>query len=121
LKLLQGIEELYITLKQQNNYLPGEQPTALIKKLKAMQGKVKKLKKELGKLTQDRGANSTSGRSSGTGPVKNRKGELIKCFNCKGNHYKKDCPTNPGLETETTQSSLSSSGNSQICRKWTYT
>ena len=48
LKLLQGIEDLYITLKQQNNYPPGEQPTAPDKKLKAMQGEVKKLKEEIG-------------------------------------------------------------------------
>jgi hypothetical protein len=65
LKLLQVIEELYITLKQQNIYPPGEQPTAPDKKLKAMQGEVNKLKKELSKLAQDKGANSTSGKFSG--------------------------------------------------------
>jgi hypothetical protein len=111
LKLLHGTEELYITLKPQNNYPPGEQPTMLDKKLKAMQGEVKKLKKELDKLTQDRGANSASGKSSGKGPIKNIKGDLIGCYNCKGNHYKKNCLTNPGLDNETTQSSSNSSGN----------
>jgi hypothetical protein len=65
LKLLQGTGELYFTLKQHNNCPPGEQPTVPDKKLKAMQGEVKRLKKELGKLTQDRGANSTSGKFSG--------------------------------------------------------
>jgi hypothetical protein len=51
LKMLQGIKALYIALKQQNNYPPGEQPAAPDKKLKALQGEVKKLKKKLSKLT----------------------------------------------------------------------
>ena len=58
LVLLQGLEELYLTLKQQSNYPPGEQ-IASDKKFKAMQGEVKKLKEELGKLTQDRSASFT--------------------------------------------------------------
>ena len=101
LKMLQGIEELYITLKQQNNYPPGEQPVA-DKKLSAMQGKVKKLKKQLAELTQDRSASSTSGGGGGSskGPIKNKKGELVECYKCKGNHYKKDCPELAASDTD---------------------
>jgi hypothetical protein len=103
LKMLQGIEELYITLKQQNNYPPGEQPVA-DKKLSAMQGKVKKLKKQLAELTQDRSASSTSGGGGGSskGPIKNKKGELVECYKCKGNHYKKDCPELAASDTDAT-------------------
>ena len=112
LVMLQELEELYITLKQQNNYPPGEQLSS-DKKFKAMQGEVTKLKEELGKLTQDRSANSTrGGKSTKTGPIKNRKGELVECFNCKGNHYKKDCPTQKGTnESKSNGASNSTSGS----------
>ena len=109
LKMLQELEELYITLKQQNNYPPGDQLSS-DKKFKAMQGEVTKLKEELGKLTQDRSASSThGGKSTNSGPIKNKKGELVECFNCKGNHFKKDCPN----LTSTDESPSSSSGYRQ--------
>lgn len=116
LVILQGLETLYITLKQQNNYPPGEQISS-DKKLKAMQSKVKKLKDELGKLSQDRSASSTRSsnhKSSSTGPIKNKKGELVECFNCKGNHYKKDCPTlgSTGSNSNGSNSSASPSNSS---------
>jgi hypothetical protein len=76
-----------------------------------MQGEVKKLKKKLSKLTQDRGASLTTGKNSNKGPIKNKKGELIECFICKGNHFKKDCPKQQATETETTQSTPSGSGD----------
>jgi hypothetical protein len=94
LVLLQGLEELYLTLKQQSNYPPGEQ-IASDQKFKAMQGEVKKLKEELGKLTQDRSASSTKGSKNNggsAGPVLNKKGEPVVCFKCKGNHYQANCP-----------------------------
>ena len=56
---LQGLKELYLTLKQQSNYPPDEQ-IASDKKLKALQGKIKKLKEELDKLTQNRSASSAT-------------------------------------------------------------
>jgi len=98
LVLLQGLEELYLTLKQQSNYPPGEQ-IAADKKFKAMQGEVKKLKEELDKLTQDRSASSTTSKKgkkkdSSTGPLKTKKGELVVCHHCKGNHWNRDCPNN---------------------------
>ena len=94
LVLLQGLEELYLTLKQQSNYPPGEQ-IASDKKFKAMQGEVKKLKEELGKLTQDRSASSTKGSKNNggsAGPILTKKGEPVVCFKCKGNHYQVNCP-----------------------------
>ena len=111
LTMLQELEELYITLKQQNNYPPGEQLSA-DKKFKAMQSEVTKLKEELGKLTQDRSANSTKGgNSTKSGPIKNKKGELVECFKCKGNHYKKDCPKNGTSESPSNGASNSNSGS----------
>jgi hypothetical protein len=117
LKMLQGIEELYITLKQQNNYPPGEQPVA-DKKLSAMQGEVKKLKKQMAELTQDRSASSTGGGGgSSKGPVKNKKGELVECYKCKGNHYKKDCPELAASDTEATSDTSSSNSSRRGSKK----
>jgi hypothetical protein len=119
LVLLQGLEELYLTLKQQSNYPPGEQ-IAADNKFKAMQGEVKKLKEDLNKLTQNRSASSTRSnrRQTGgsTGPIKNKKGELVECFICKGNHYKNNCPNNTGSansNSSPTTGSNSSGGGSQ--------
>ena len=113
LVLLQGLEELYLTLKQQSNYPPGEQ-IASDKKLKAMQGEVKKLKEELDKLTQNRSASSTNGgkkkHGGSAGPIKNKKGELVECFNCKGNHYKSNCPNQTDTNSNSNGSNQNGSG-----------
>jgi hypothetical protein len=115
LVLLQGLEELYLTLKQQSNYPPGEH-IASDKKLKAMQGEVKKLKEDLDKLTQNRSASSTNGgkkkHGGSAGPITNKKGELVECFNCKGNHYKTNCPNQTDTNSNSNGSNQNGSGGS---------
>jgi hypothetical protein len=84
-----------------------------------MQGEVKKLKEELDKLTQNRSASSTNGANGGkkkhggsAGPIKNKKGELVECFNCKGNHYKSNCPNQTDTNSNSNGSNSNGSGGS---------
>ncbi len=65
-KTLRDIQQMYLTLLEQDNYPPGQQAGKTEEsKMKGLQAQVSKLSDELTKLTQDRTATSDGSRQNG--------------------------------------------------------
>ena len=67
---IKEVNDIYITLMEQDCYPPGKQANNEEPKVKALQAEVKEIKSEMAKLTQDRSASSTSNRKGKGGSKK---------------------------------------------------
>ena len=104
---IKEVNDIYITLMEQDCYPPGKQATSEEPKVKALQAEVKDIKSKMAKLTQDRSASSTS----------NSKGKRGKaCFDCGDpNHFRgdPDCPKRKDPQSKSSQGILKNGSSSK--------